>query len=130
MAGTLQDIADAAGVSIATVSLVLNGKEGISAETRQKVMQAAEALNYRPKKQQSLMSANSRNTIQFLKIAMHGHTVNRDHNVFISDYIDGMFREAQRQGYKLEIANIKGESIDYIIDSLFQETGRRYSSRN
>ena len=118
MAGTLQDIADAAGVSIATVSLVLNGKEGISAETRQKVMQAAEALNYRPKKHQSLMSANSRNTIQFLKIAMHGHTVNRDHNVFISDYIDGMFREAQRQGYKLEIANIKGESIDYIIDSL------------
>jgi LacI family transcriptional regulator len=47
---TAKDVADAAGVSRTTVSFVLNHTEGmrISEETRQKVMQAAEALNYHP----------------------------------------------------------------------------------
>ncbi len=119
MAGTLKDIAKTAGVSIATVSLVLNGKDGISPDTRERVLQIAENLNYKPKNQKANPYDIPINSIQFLKIAMHGHTVNRDHNVFISDYIDGMFREAQRQGYKLELANIRGESIEYIINFLF-----------
>jgi len=49
---TSQDVADLAGVSIATVSLVINNKSGgkvrISEETRQKVRTAVETLNYRP----------------------------------------------------------------------------------
>lgn len=118
MPGTLHDIAKATGFSITTVSLVLNGKDGISQETRNKVMQAAETLNYKPKKPQNTMPELQDRTIQFLKIAMHGHTVNRDHNLFISDYIDGMFKEAQRQGYKLEIANITGQGMESIIQYL------------
>jgi LacI family transcriptional regulator len=44
-----KDVADAAGVSIATVSRVLNGKPGrISVETRGRVMAAAERLQYKP----------------------------------------------------------------------------------
>lgn len=47
---TSQDVADSAGVSRTTVSLVLNGVEGIhiSPETRQKVRDAAEQLGYIP----------------------------------------------------------------------------------
>jgi LacI family transcriptional regulator len=43
---TMKDVADAAGVSMATVSLVLNGKKGISEATRQRVIDATTALGY------------------------------------------------------------------------------------
>ncbi len=43
---TIRDVAKAAGVSIATVSRVLNGKTHLAGDTRQKVMAAAEELGY------------------------------------------------------------------------------------
>ena len=43
-----KQVADYAGVSIATVSHVINGTRFVSAETRQKVLDAISALHYRP----------------------------------------------------------------------------------
>ena len=43
-----KDVARQAGVSIATVSHVINGTRFVSDETRQKVLDAIDALNYRP----------------------------------------------------------------------------------
>jgi len=45
---TLRDVAALAGVSIATVSKVLNGRTGISADTRAIVEDAARKLSFRP----------------------------------------------------------------------------------
>lgn len=49
---TSQDVADLAGVSVSTVSLVINNKTGgnvrISDATRDKVLEAVRKLNYRP----------------------------------------------------------------------------------
>jgi len=45
---TIRDVADAAGVSIATVSRVFNGIAEVSDETRTKVIDAASVLNYKP----------------------------------------------------------------------------------
>ena len=47
-ASTINDVARAAGVSIKTVSRVLNGEPYVREETRLKVTEAAERLNYRP----------------------------------------------------------------------------------
>lgn len=47
-APTLHEVADRAGVSIATVSRVARGLDQISAETRSKVLTAIEDLNYHP----------------------------------------------------------------------------------
>jgi LacI family transcriptional regulator/LacI family repressor for deo operon, udp, cdd, tsx, nupC, and nupG len=47
MAG-LRDVASKAGVSIATVSRVINGAPNISNETRVRVQKAMKSLNYRP----------------------------------------------------------------------------------
>ncbi len=44
---TLQDLALRAGVSTATVSRVLGGRGGISDKTRERVMEAVQALDYR-----------------------------------------------------------------------------------
>lgn len=45
---TLADVAKAADVSIATASKALNGKAQVRAETRARVLQAAEELSFRP----------------------------------------------------------------------------------
>ncbi|WGD30104.1 LacI family DNA-binding transcriptional regulator [Ancylobacter sp. WKF20] len=118
---TIRDIATAAGVSPATVSLVLNGKGEISADTRTRVLEAAARLNYVPRLVRSGPAkprTDGAGTIRFLKIARHGHTVNRDHNVFISDYIDGMSAEATRRGYTLEVVTHEGQSASAIAESL------------
>lgn len=45
---TLNDVAKLAGVSIATVSKALNGRSQVRAETRERVIQAAERLHFTP----------------------------------------------------------------------------------
>lgn len=45
---TINDVAAAAGVSIATVSRVINGNYPVSAEVRKRVLKAMEELQYRP----------------------------------------------------------------------------------
>jgi LacI family transcriptional regulator len=113
---TIRDIAEAAGVSAATVSLVLNGKGDISGVTRAKVLEAVARLNYVPRA--SRATAEPGETLRFLKIAKHGHTVNRDHSVFISDYIDGMSAEATRRNYTLEVVSFEGQPISSVAESL------------
>jgi len=46
---TITNIAQKSGVSLATVSLVLNNKPGVSTDTRARVREAADALGYTPK---------------------------------------------------------------------------------
>ena len=45
---TINDVARAAGVSVSTVSRILNDKPDVSAETRQRVMQVIDDLGYAP----------------------------------------------------------------------------------
>ena len=44
----IADVAARAGVGVATVSRVLNGRAGVRPRTRERVVEAIEALNYRP----------------------------------------------------------------------------------
>ncbi|MFT4052262.1 MAG: LacI family DNA-binding transcriptional regulator [Microbacterium sp.] len=49
MASTIYNVAQRAGVSISTVSLVMNKPERVSAESREKVLRAVDELGYVPK---------------------------------------------------------------------------------
>ena len=49
-APTMRDVAAAAGVSLSTVSLVVNGKSGVSPERRERVQEVIKELNYVTKK--------------------------------------------------------------------------------
>jgi DNA-binding LacI/PurR family transcriptional regulator len=53
---TMQDVADRVGVSKALVSMVFRRVAGPSAETRQRVLDAAEKLGYRPNRSAALLS--------------------------------------------------------------------------
>jgi LacI family transcriptional regulator len=113
---TLRQVAERAGVSAATASLVLNGKGEISEATRQRVLSAVQAMNYTPRSSRSRPEESA--TLRFLKIARHGFTVNRDHSHFIADYIDGMSWEASRRDYALQVESFEGIDPARIADTL------------
>lgn len=120
MACTLKDVAQEAGVSPATASLVLNNKSGISEDTRKAVFQAAMKLNYSFHSSASKAKANR--PICFIKIAAHGLVVNEDHKGFIADYIDGIEKEAREAGYSLEVRTYTEFNIQKIMNDIYRQT--------
>jgi len=117
MVVSLKEIARRANVSMAAVSLALNNKPGIGTETRERILKIAKELEYNENKRHSALNV-SKGTIRFLKIATHGHTVNRDHDVFIADYIEGLTQGAKLNNYNLEISSFIQAPIEEIIQSL------------
>lgn len=116
MSTRIKDIAERADVSIATVSLVLNNKPGVGQDTRRRILRIAEDMQYGQPR--TPIPVVERGTIRFLKIARHGHTVNRDHNVFISDYIDGIIQTAKERQYKVEVTSFRTTPITEIVESI------------
>jgi LacI family transcriptional regulator len=113
---TSKEIARLAKVSVSTVSIVLNGKPGVSDETRTRVMDILE---------QNGFSLNTRNpvalqggVIRFCKIAKHGQIVNDRHNAFISDYTDGIIEEAKLHGLTVEVTTFNGASIKSVSERI------------
>ena len=114
MAVTIKDIAQRANVSSATVSLVLNDRPGVGEETRTRIEHIAEELGYVGPKPSAPRGGE---TICLLHISRHGHAVNRDHDVFISDYIEGLGQGAKGESLKLEILTFKASPIERIIEA-------------
>ena len=71
----MQDVADAVGVSQATVSYVLNDKRSdrVSEETRQRILTAVEALHYRPHAIARAMASGRTNTIGIYQVVQQVH---------------------------------------------------------
>jgi LacI family transcriptional regulator len=107
----VKDIAKAVGVSSTTVSLVLNSKPGAGDDLRARILRTAKDLGYKAPK------GARAGSLCLLHIARHGHTINRDHDVFIGDYIEGLSHEAKHVGYALEILTFKPAPIEQILDA-------------
>ncbi len=119
MAVTIKDIAKITGVSPASVSLVLNNKPGVGDETRQRILAIAGEMGYQGPKSQTAVETE---TVLFLHISRHGHTVNRDHDVFIADYIDGLGQSCKHEKFNLEILTFKTTPIEKIIKQVKERT--------
>lgn len=120
MGTTIKDIAEQADVSMATVSLVLNNKPGVGEATRKRVLKLAQEMNYATS-QRTAASTTEHGTIRFLKIARHGHTVNRDHTVFISDYIDGITQTGKQLNYKTQVTSFRTTPMEEIVATIHAE---------
>lgn len=95
---TVTDVALAAGVSPMTVSRVLNGRGGAGEETRQRVLAAAQALNYRPNAFAQSLKNDRSNTV--------GIVVPDIVNPFFPEIIRGAELVARPAGYTLLSCNI------------------------
>jgi LacI family transcriptional regulator len=111
MAVRIIDVARAAEVSPAAVSLVLNNKPGVSGDVRKRILDIARGMGYRFVSRQEGRGAS----IKLLKIAKHGHIVNERHNAFITEYLEGIERGAKRHNYKLEVSFFNRTPVEEIV---------------
>jgi DNA-binding LacI/PurR family transcriptional regulator len=63
---TIADVARVAGVSVSTVSRVLNGKQDVGAETRLRVQQTIDQLGFRPHASAQRLRTNKTSTLALL----------------------------------------------------------------
>ncbi|MFC5721441.1 LacI family DNA-binding transcriptional regulator [Streptomyces gamaensis] len=111
----IKDVAERAGVSVATVSRVLNGRSPVPA-TREKVLAAVRELGYRPNVlARALRTARTRTL---------GLVISDLRNPFFTELADAVEQEARSLGYSLIIGNA-GESPEQQDDQLRTLLDRR-----
>ncbi|MFH8219067.1 LacI family DNA-binding transcriptional regulator [Streptomyces sp. NPDC018057] len=94
---TMADVARSAGVSVATVSHVLNGTRPVLPHTRQAVLDAVEQLGYTPNGlARSLVTARTRSI---------GLAVSAISNPYFTEILQGVEAHALEHGYSLLIAD-------------------------
>ena len=108
---TIRDVANAANVSIATVSRVLRGKDNVSEETRRQIAQAIRSTGYRisPELDRSLLAEDG--LIYFI---MRSASVNKYSQLLCQE----MIRAADHRGLRLIAANVEARNRAYDEDLL------------
>jgi LacI family transcriptional regulator len=108
MAG-IKDIAKLTGLSLATVSRVFNESSLVSKKTRNKVLKAAQELDYQPNMIASALRSGKSKII--------GVIVPEINNYFFSNVINGIEKELTNNGFKIIISQ-SHESSSIEKDSL------------
>lgn len=103
MAVKAKDIAEKIGVSTATVSLVINGKPGISDKMRTRVIRQMNELGYGYLLENKEENAQKR--IGFVIYKVRGELLGM--NSFFPLILDGIELTARQNGYSLQIINIE-----------------------
>jgi len=94
---TMADVAREAGVSLMTVSRVINNKGDVSAETRQQVLEIIERLGYRPSGVARSLATQRTGTL--------GLVVPDVGNPFLSGVARGAEDQAYTEGYNVLLCN-------------------------
>ena len=99
---TLQEVADLAGVSKATVSAVLNDKKTVKESTRAEVLEAIRRLNYRPR-----AVARRRTSTEALRSV--GFVLRETGNPYYAEIITGAESYLRKRGYVTLVAASEGD---------------------
>lgn len=94
---TMADVAEAAGVSRALVSIVFRGVPGAGAATRERVMAVAEELGYRPDQRARLLGSNRSRTVG---------VVFGLHHEFHAELVEHLYAAAGETGYDLALGAV------------------------
>ncbi len=111
----ITDVAREAGVSGATVSYVLNHKGNIAPETRTRVKEAIERLNYKPNAASRTLSSGRSRALGL--VAPRGRGGN---DPFYSEVVAGIIKEANKLGYHIVLipGDVSAETLIKEIRSL------------
>ena len=105
----IQEVAQRAGVSTATVSYIINNKKQVSPETRKRVEQSIKELGYRPNEIARSFKTGKKNLVAFI--------VPDIANNFFSTLIEEIESVLASENYKLMILNTK-ETKQRELDSI------------
>lgn len=94
---SIQKIARLAGVSVATVSRVLNNSETVKDKNREKVLQAIKASNYQP----NLLARQLRTARSSMILVL----VSDISNPFCAELVKGIEEQAEQNGYRILLCN-------------------------
>ncbi|MHB1319107.1 MAG: LacI family DNA-binding transcriptional regulator [Anaerolineae bacterium] len=94
---TIADVAREVGVSMMTISRVINGRDDVSAATRQRVLDAIERMGYRPRSIARGLATRHTGTL--------GLVVPDIANPFFSEVARGVEQVAYAQGYNVFLCN-------------------------
>ena len=100
---TVKDIAQAAGVSRGTVDRVLHGRQGVSAQARERVLAALDANDFKPNSvAKALATQRSPKTVHVV--------VAPTFNPFVDEILEGI-RQAEREyaDYGLSVRGARAE---------------------
>ena len=97
---TLEDVAQRAGVSRALVSIVVRGVPGASDATRQRVLEIAAELGYRPDSRARLLAGRRSRLI--------GVTLALNHP-FHADLAEGIYAAAETLGYEVVLSAVTAQ---------------------
>jgi len=101
---TIHDVAKRADVSIKTVSRVINNEPSVRAATQKKVLEAVEALNYRP-------NAAARNLAGTHSYAI-AYIYDNPNAYYVIDMQNGILSASKEKGYELLIHPCNAKSVD------------------
>lgn len=105
----LRNVAREAGVSISTVSLVINNKPGVSVKTRQRVLATFNQLGYQDYLSR-LAKEKMQKSIQFVLYKKHGQIVSD--TPFFSSVLEGVEEQVKKIGYNLLVSYVyEGQGV-------------------
>lgn len=114
----IKDIAEILGISKATVSLALNGKPGVSEETRKKVLQVAAEYGYKPKGYKNLTKTK---TIKFVACTNTGIVTEQyQYQPFFMELINNVEKLISSMGYSLSFSSITAMDLKNSIHSIIE----------
>lgn len=121
---TIRDVAERSHVSIATVSNVINGNGKVSQETRQRVLNVIEELNYIPNRLAKNLKTRSVHTIGVITEELT--------TLLTSAMLNGISSYCNQHSWSMQLCNLQLEScltptLDYCA---FQQTPRFQNALN
>lgn len=109
---TMSDVARAAGVSPALVSLAFRDAYGVSRSSREKILATAAEMGYQPNRVASRLASKADNTLGVFLLDLH--------NEVFADMFDGMREAAHKSGRELvlSVGSVGGDLDRPALDSL------------
>jgi len=118
---TIRDVAREAGVSVSTVSLVINGRQSIKMETRFRVLKAIQELGYVPNQSARALVTKKKKVIGLI------NTTCSDKDflyTFLNDMLEAIVQETNAQDYSITLDSTGPKGINFDKPPLILDKNR------
>lgn len=118
MAVTIKDVAKESGVSIATVSKVMNNSASISEETSERVKKIIDRLEYHPNQRARNFAKQSTRTILFASEFSRNSAYDNPH---LFEIVIGLQKTIAEKRYALNIMSVKKDDSPAVLGSMITQ---------